>query len=196
MPVDPAALIVWHEPQPALAHTAAPSTGSPGDVGLVVVVLVGDVGVGDVDVRVGVVVVAVVVVAVVGVGVVGAGLPESDTPMPRVPFMPAAAWPGTVHRYSYVPFLRPTIMRPDFPGARSGVTVPTHEFDVPPVGLAQILNECEICPSFLTSNTTVPAGTIFSESSNSNSEGFPAVTVITVLFGAKELFDPLAAELV
>jgi hypothetical protein len=42
------------------------------------------------------------------------------------PFIPAAAWPGTVHRYSYVPaFATVTVSLADWPGEISaGIFLP------------------------------------------------------------------------
>ena len=45
--------------------------------------------------------------------------------------MPAAAWPGTVQRYSYVPERRNvTLSVFDCPGETSGVLLPVHVFAV------------------------------------------------------------------
>jgi hypothetical protein len=83
--------------------------------------------------------------------------------------MPAAAWPGTVHRYGYfLAFLNVTFSVADFPGAISGVFFPV------------ILKSCLTVPLFVTLKVTAPLGTVFFESVNLNSDGFAAVTV-TVL---------------
>src|SRR6185312_8053395 len=56
------------------------------------------------------------------------------------PFMPAAAWPLTVQRYSYLPALvRLTVSVALLPGVTIGVTLPVHAFAVPPLLLEQSL---------------------------------------------------------
>src|SRR5581483_11654530 len=52
------------------------------------------------------------------------------TPTPIRPFMPAAAWPDTVQRYSYRPFfLITTVIVADFPCFSTGVALPVlHAF--------------------------------------------------------------------
>ena len=61
--------------------------------------------------------------------------------------MPAAAWPGMVQRYSYVPFLLNTnasVAR--CPRATGLVPLPLQLFAFPPLGLAQTLKLCESVP--------------------------------------------------
>ena len=46
----------------------------------------------------------------------------------KLPFIPAAAWPGTVQRYSYVPALRTlTVSLAEAPGEIRAVFLPVHE---------------------------------------------------------------------
>src|ERR1700712_5334873 len=70
VPVAPAAASVWHDAQLLAVKTAAPATGSPWSASGPVVV-----------------------------GAVVAGGGVVALPTVSVPFMPAAAWPGSVQRY-------------------------------------------------------------------------------------------------
>src|SRR5579871_6901778 len=93
--------------------------------------------------------------------------------------MPPAAWPGSVQRYSYVPALAMVTVRvADLPGESTAVAFPEHAFAVPP--LVHSLKSWLMAPLLVTLKVTLPCGTLFAESWNPNSEGFPAVTVTVV----------------
>src|SRR5581483_2268754 len=108
---------------------------------------------------------AVVVVAGGGAGTGFTGA----TPTANLPFMPAWAWPGSVHRYANWPFFgNLTVSFADWPGASDFVFFPA------------ILKSWLILPLFTTLKTTVePAGTDRFENVNENSR---AVTVIATGF--------------
>src|SRR6516162_11559868 len=95
-----------------------------------------------------------------------------------MPFIPEAAWPGTVQRYSYEPFSRIAILSVfDWPGPISRVPVPGHE-SARGLSLAvQILKSWGSEPSFVTLNTMIPRFTLLADNVNLNSLGLPAVTV-------------------
>lgn len=91
--------------------------------------------------------------------------------------MPAAAWPATVHRYSYVPFLvKWTLSFVDAPGLTSTLVVPAQALAKPPFELEQTLKSCGIVPLLMITNVVVPNGTDVFESVNLNSEVLPALT--------------------
>src|SRR5947209_13867708 len=84
--------------------------------------------------------------------------------------MPADAWPGTVHRYAYLPaFANLTFSLADFPGWMSAVFFPA------------ILKSWARCPAFVTANTTVPGFAIeLFESLKKNSPAFTWTVVVAV----------------
>src|SRR4051794_20645531 len=82
--------------------------------------------------------------------------------------MPAAAWPLTVQRYEFAPFLIVTFRVAVLPDWSSGVVLPA------------ILKSCGRLPLFVTLKVTAPAGTDDFDSLNLNSLGEPAVTVTVV----------------
>jgi hypothetical protein len=84
----------------------------------------------------------------------------------NVPFMPAAACPGTVHTYGYFPALSVTVSFPDLPGASIAVFLPA------------ILKSCASFPLFTTVKTTVPCLAVLVDSANLNSV---AVTLTAVV---------------
>src|SRR5438105_6846595 len=103
-------------------------------------------GLAHVEVPPGVVVVVAGGVVVVDVGTGGGGV----TATPRTPFIPSFAWPGTVQRYSYLPFLSVTVSVCERPGLSEVVTLPLHAFVfVVPVALEQISNVCGTLPLFV-----------------------------------------------
>src|SRR4051812_27368695 len=107
--------------------------------------------------------------------------------------MPAAACPGTVQRYSKMPFFRRTVRIADLPWASNIVPFPLQPFAEPPLLLEQILKLCGRRPWFVTLNVTVPGLTFFVESLNCSSVGFPAVTVTVCSFApAVCAVEPLA----
>jgi hypothetical protein len=69
----------------------------------------------------------------------------------NTPFIPAAAWPGTVHLYGYDPFLRVTLSVLLLPPFRSGVFRPS------------IWKSCWRWPVFFTLKMTIPLGADFAE---------------------------------
>jgi hypothetical protein len=81
--------------------------------------------------------------------------------------MPAAACPGTVQRYGYFPAFALSVA--ESPGVIIFVFVPA------------ISKSWGSVPTFVTSKTTVPVGTVERESVNRNSDGFAAVTVTVVV---------------
>src|SRR4051812_19094286 len=86
--------------------------------------------------------------------------------------MPAAAWPLTVQRYAFAPFLIVTVSFAVLPDWSSGVFLPA------------ILKSCGRVPLFVTLKVTEPAGTDAFDSLNLNSLGEPAATVTVVARGA------------
>jgi uncharacterized protein len=87
--------------------------------------------------------------------------------------MPAAAWPGTVHRYwNFPPFLNVTFTVAVVPGFSFLVTLPS------------ILKSCSSAPLFVTLKVTTPFVADFFDSVNLSSDGLPAVTLTTVAFEA------------
>ncbi len=86
--------------------------------------------------------------------------------------MPAAAWPGTVHRYLSLPAFNVTLRVVDLPGLTF--------FDVFPL----ILKSCSSLPLFVIVNVTAPFVTDFLDSVKWNSLGFPAVTLTDVALAA------------
>ena len=103
--------------------------------------------------------------------------------------MPALACPGSVHRYSKLPFfVKTNVSDVDCPGCNIFVTFPTQAFvGAFGTGLVQTLKSCTSLPAFVTLNVTVPiAGTDFFESLNASSDGFPAVTLMTVMSLARD----------
>ena len=65
----------------------------------------------------------------------------------KVPFMPEAAWPGTVQRYGYLPaFVNLTLSVADLPGLMSGVFLPL------------ILKSCATWPLLSLERLAVPRG--------------------------------------
>ena len=176
---------VWQPLQPALVQTAAPAAVSPVGAGLDGVVVAG----GGVVVEGAVVVLLGVVVVLPGVVVVALG---RGTPIPIRPFIPLAACPGTLERYSYVPrFLKVIVRVADCPGARSLVPVPLQVFRFALlIGVVQTLNVCESAPLFLTLKVTERDVACHGraddfDSLKANSLGFPAVTVTTVASAAR-----------
>src|SRR5258708_2272707 len=113
----PLATMVWPG-----GHSADPPPPPPPPPGVVVVVDL---------------VVVVVVVFETTTGTGGATV----TPIPMSPFIPAAACPTTVHRYSYFPFFLSTSVSVAFcPCFRIPVTLPTQLFFAAlDVGVVQIL---------------------------------------------------------
>src|SRR5262249_25300306 len=97
-----------------------------------------------------------------GRGVVSPSPPEAATatPTPISPFVPAAAWPGTVHRNSYLPFLERTTVRvADSPGLSTFVRLPRQAFlALLEVGVVQSSKPCFAVPAFVTLKMIVPAG--------------------------------------
>src|SRR4029079_8782044 len=85
----------------------------------------------------------------------------------RVPFIPRAAWPGTVQRYLYFPALKVTVSFTLLPCEMSAVFLPL------------ILKSCWILPLFTTVNVTLPCGTTVFESLNLKSDPV-TVTVATL----------------
>ena len=95
--------------------------------------------------------------------------------------MPAAAWPGTVQRYSYLPvFVRFTTSVALLPAAIIGVALPAHAVAVPPLLLEQTLKSCGRVPLFVTLKVTEPCFTLFVESLNENwfAAGIETLTVV------------------
>ena len=86
--------------------------------------------------------------------------------------MPAAAWPGSVHRYAALPFFSVTTSTAVLPGRSMADFLPA------------ILKSWVDFPLFVTLNVTTPAGTDIFESVNFSSDGLPAVTVTVDAFGA------------
>src|SRR5579862_1447993 len=88
-----------------------------------------------------VVVVPPLVVVVVVVTLPVASPFDTVTPAPTRPFMPFAAWPETVQRNSYLPFvLNVTVIVCDLPGASTFVAMPTQAFfDAAVVAVVQTL---------------------------------------------------------
>src|SRR5581483_388201 len=82
----------------------------------------------------------------------------------------------------------------DLPAASRGVTLPTHAFFVAlALAVVQSLKSCDTAPLLVTLKVIVPIGRFENfESLKFSSVGLPAVTVITVTFGA-ELFPALPA---
>jgi len=106
--------------------------------------------------------------------------------------MPAAAWPVTEQRNSYMPFfLKVTVTVADWPGWRTFVATPVQLFALKLVaGLAQILKSWKPRPpSVILNSTGLPTGRFeYFESLNASSDGFPAVTVMMVGFAVTPAF--------
>src|SRR5581483_11954204 len=99
----------------------------------------------------------------------------------RMPFIPAAAWPGTVQRYSYLPgFVTVTFSVAVFPGATIGVTLPAQLVPVPPLLLEQSLKSCVSAPLFENLNVSAPCVTELFESTNLKSLLLLTVTLTVV----------------
>src|SRR5581483_5930634 len=108
----------------------------------------------------------------------------SATPTPMRPFMPAAAWPATVQRYSYLPlFVSFTVSVALSPWCRIFVTLPTQAFFARlATGAVQSLKSWKATPWFVTLKVIVPTGRFENfDSLKASSVGLPAVTVITVV---------------
>jgi hypothetical protein len=104
-----------------------------------------------------------------------------------MPFIPEAAWPGTVQRYWYEPFSRIAILSVfDWPGLIKRVPVPGHESATGLSRAVQILKACGTEPWFVTLNTMIPRLTVLVDNVNLNSLGLPAVTVTVVTAAAPE----------
>src|ERR1700760_4589033 len=87
-----------------------------------------------------------------------------------MPFIPAAACPETVQRYSYLPALATfTVSVALEPGLIIGVTLPLHVFAVPPVLAAQSSKSWGRLPLFVILKVTEPCATFLGESVNENS---------------------------
>jgi hypothetical protein len=136
----------------------------------------------------GVVVPGVVVFGVVVFGVVVFAFGRA-TPIPIMPFIPFAACPATLERYSYVPrVVKVKVRLADRPGASVFVPLPRQLFtSAPSSGALHTLNACGTVPLFATLNTTADVrdaafhGRFDAfDSVNAYSVGFPAVTVTTV----------------
>src|SRR4051794_1464973 len=94
VPVEPAAFIVWQLAQVGLdvaVKTVRPEAGLPTSVS----VAGGAAPPPPVE--------AEPPPPVEGLVPTAASAADSESPTPIRPFIPAAAWPGTVHRYSYLP---------------------------------------------------------------------------------------------
>src|SRR6185437_5638544 len=91
-------------------------------------------------------------------------------------------WPGTLQRYSYVPFLSATVRVFEEPPLINGVAFPLQELAEPPV--LHRVKSCGMAPPFVTLKVTGPALTDLVESVNLNSLGLPAVTVTVVAWAA------------
>src|SRR4029077_18970470 len=107
------------------------------------------------------------------------------TPTPRSPFIPAAAWPVTVHRNSYLPARESgPVSVADCPCFSSFVDFPKQAFVAPAApgtGIVQTLKLWNATPMFVTLKVIVPVGTIeVFDSLKASSEGLPAITVITL----------------
>src|SRR4051812_13351042 len=105
-------------------------------------------------------------VSVVGVVVVaGGGATTVFAASVSLPFMPAAAWPGTVQREANLPFfVNLTVSLADLPGASTLVFLPA------------ILKSWATLPLLTTVKITVPTLTLVFESLNLNS------VIVTVTF--------------
>ena len=84
------------------------------------------------------------------------------------PFMPAAAWPGTVQRNAYLPFFRIVLSVADLPVLRRRVFLP------------EILKSWLSAPLFVTLNVVMPLPNVFFETVILNSLGLPSVTLTVV----------------
>src|SRR5437870_3672268 len=85
----------------------------------------------------------------------------------RTPFIPAAAWPGTVQRYGNLPFFANLTTRLAFlPGLSSGDLMPA------------ILKSCDSLPAFVTLKMTVPSATDLVERTKLNSFAFTKTMVL------------------
>src|SRR5579872_6998941 len=86
--------------------------------------------------------------------------------------MPACAWPGTVHRYGYEPFLvNVTVSVALLPGWTSGLVLPS------------ILKSCATAPTFFRWKVTVPSSARLVERRKANS----FIPTSIVLFAAPAL---------
>src|SRR5690348_16109273 len=111
--------------------------------------------------------------------------PETATPMPMSPFMPAAACPLTVQRNSYLPVLEiVTVSVAESPWCSSFVVLPEQELLARlalATGFEQIRKLWNATPWFVTLKVIEPGFTIeVFDSLNASSEGLPAVTVTVV----------------
>ena len=95
-----------------------------------------------------------------------------------VPFMPAAAWPGTVQRNAYLPFFRVVLSVAALPVLSMRVFLP------------EILKSWLSAPLFVTLNVVMPLPIVFFETVILNSLGLPSVTVTVV--ASVELAPPNA----
>ena len=92
-----------------------------------------------------------------------------------VPFIPAAAWPGSVHMNGNFPaFLKVTLSVAVLPALIDAVFLPA------------ILKSWLIVPLFVTLNVVTPFTIVFFERMKWNSVGLPAVTLTVVAVAASE----------
>src|SRR4051812_2919578 len=143
--VVPAAFSAWQEPHDGLAllKTLAPAAGSPTSVSR---------GAGAVPVP-------VLVGSAIGVSAAENGfdvaVAVTFTPTPIKPFIPAAACPLVVQRYSCFPFLSVTVSACDCPGMSLLVAFPTQLLALLLVAVCvQILKSCETVPLLVILNVT------------------------------------------
>src|SRR6266567_4759832 len=109
------------------------------------------------------------VTLIVAVGFGGGVVPVTV----RLPCMPAAAWPGSVQRYGYVPAsVIVTVIVAVAPGRIVSLVVPAIE------------KSCGVFPSLISVNTTVPVGTESAESENAYSVMCTVTSVVVpAVFG-------------
>src|SRR5262249_51911195 len=96
----------------------------------------------------------------------------------RMPFMPPAACPGTVQRYSYEPFRRTDTRSVfDWPGLICPDDLPVHELPSELLALEQSLKSCGSLPLLVILNTMTPRSPLAGDTTKATWAGRPAVTV-------------------
>lgn len=81
-------------------------------------------------------------------------------------------------------FLKVTVSVAEPPGEINAVRLPVQVSAVPPFVLEQTSKLCGSEPLLVSLKVTAPCGTVFADSVNLNSDGFPATTLTVVPLAA------------